>query len=254
MSVPHPPFVWRIGDHLMVVGDTGSGKSTLLAKGILPMREYVVVFLTKTDADDTALWKSAGYHFIRHAKDIDDTRYSRFVLQPLKAEQAREGWRLIRKVERQGRWTVVFDEFWYAEKLGLRADIETLFTQARSNHVTVVVGQQRPVVTSRFAISQSTHVLTFVVEGRDADTLAESATPRLLPLISERWRVQSSHRAEAERTPMLAEYEFAYYHRKYRFLARGRAGTLGKLLVPPGRALQTSIAKSLDTAPAGGSV
>lgn len=254
MSTPAPPFAWRIGDHVTVVGDTGSGKSTFLAKGLLPMREYVVVFLTKFDKRDTELWQKAGYRIVRHAKDIDDARYSKFVLQPRLSEQAREGWRLCQKVYRQGRWTVVFDEFWLAEKLGLRDEIEMLLTQGRSNHLTVVVGQQRPVVTSRFAISQSTHVITFVVEGRDADTLGESATPRLMPLISERWRAQATHRAEAERTPMLREYEFAYYHRKYRFLARGYVRTLSGILVPPGRASQRSVSGSLDTVPAGGSV
>src|SRR5207247_4147175 len=100
--VSAPPFPWEIGDHCAVIGDTGSGKSYFLANGLLAMREYVVVFLTKTDPRDTALWKAAGYKFIRHAKDIDDARYSRYVLQPHKHEQAREGWRLIQKVQRQG--------------------------------------------------------------------------------------------------------------------------------------------------------
>lgn len=242
-----PPFPWKIGDHVTVIGDTGSGKSYLLANGLLPMREYVVVFLTKFDPRDSELWKRAGYRFVRKAADIDDQRYSRFVLQPRLHEQAREGWRLAKKVYRQGRWTVVFDEFWLAERLGLRDEIETLLTQGRSNQLTVVVGQQRPVVTSRFAISQSTHVFTFVVEGRDADTLGESATPRLLPLISERWRSQASHRAEAESTPMLREHEFAYYHRKHRTVARGTVQTLPGILIPPGRDLAKSRRESLDT-------
>lgn len=245
-----PPFPWKIGDHIAVIGDTGSGKSYLLANGLLRLREYVVVFLTKSDPRDTALWKAAGYRFVRHAKDIDDARYSRFVLQPRYHEQAREGWRLAEKVYRQGRWTIVWDEYFLAERLGLGEQIEKLLTQGRSNSISTVVGMQRPVAISRFAISQATHVFTFVVEGRDADTLGEAASPRLLPLISERWRSQASHRAEAERIPMLREHEFAYYHRKHRVVARGTVRTLSGVLVSPARELAKSRQKSLDTLPA----
>lgn len=245
-----PPFPWKIGDHVAVIGDTGSGKSYLLANGLLRMREYVVVFLTKTDPRDTALWKKAGYKFVRHAKDIDDARYSRFVVQPRYHEQAREGWRLAEKVYRQGRWTIVFDEYYLAERIGLKEQVEKLLTQGRSNQITVVVGMQRPVAISRFVISQCTHVLTFVVEGRDADTLGEAATPRLLPLISERYRAMPSHRIETAANPMLREHEFAYYNRKHRALARGYVQSLPAILYPPGRDLAKSRQESLDTATA----
>lgn len=239
MSSVALPFPWKIGDHVMVIGDTGSGKSYLMANGLLRMREYVVVFLTKKDDRDTELWKRAGYRFIRKAKDIDDTRYSRFVLQPRYHEQAKEGWNLFEKVYRQGRWTIVVDEFLLAERLGLKEQIERAHTQGRSDQITVVVGQQRPVGTSRFAISQSTHVFSFVVEGRDAGTLAEAATPRFLPLVSESWRAR--HPRDAALIPMLREHEFAYYHRKHRVIARGTQRSLSGLLVPAGKSRQESL-------------
>lgn len=242
------PVPWKIGDHVMVIGDTGSGKSYLLANGLLRLREYVVVFLTKKDERDTELWKRAGYRFIRKARDIDDERYSRFVLQPRYHEQAREGWNLMEKVYRQGRWTIVVDEFMLAEKLGLRDQMDRLHTQGRSDGITFVVGQQRPVGTSRQAISQSTHVFSFLVEGRDAVTLGEAATPRFLPLVSEQWRMR--HPRDIAGIPMLREHEFAYYHRKHRLLARGYQRTLSGLLVRPGDLVSKSRQESLDTAPA----
>lgn len=244
-----PPFPWKLGDHVTVIGDTGSGKSYLLANGLLPMREYVVVFLTKRDDRDTDLWRKAGYKIVRRAKDIDDGRYSRFVLQPRYHEQAREGWALCEKVYRQGRWTVVFDEYFLAERIGLKEQIERLLTQGRSDQITVVLGQQRPVMTSRFAITQSTHIFTFIVEGRDAEHLAAAATPRLMPLVSEAWRMRSGNRTEASRVPMLHRHEFAYYNRKDRILMRGYARTISGVLIPPGNVAK-SRQLSLDNAPA----
>ena len=150
-------------------------------------------------------------------------------------------------MQRQGRWTIVIDEFWLATRLGLGDDIDELLTQGRSAKITTVVGMQRPVAISRFAISQATHVVSFIVEGRDVKTLAEAATPRFLPLISEQWRDMATHRAEAARTPMLRKHEFAYYNRPDRFMARGTAQSLAAILRAPGRNLAKSRQKPLDT-------
>jgi hypothetical protein len=239
MSDPNsPPFAWNVGEHVSIIGDTGTGKSYVLARGLLPLREYVVVFLTKRDERDTKLWKDAGYHFIREAKGIDDTRYSRFVLQPKYEKQAIEGYRLLERVYRQGRWTVVIDEFLLAERLGLREQIERLFTQGRSDKVSVVVGQQRPVVTSRFAISQSTHIISFRVDGRDAKTLSDATTTRILPYLDEKHSTRE--------IPAVEGHDFAYMHRARRYVGRGNARAFGALLVRPGD-LAKSRQKGLDT-------
>lgn len=226
MASDTPPFRWGIGEHVCVIGDTGTGKTYLLANALLRMRRYVIVFVTKSDPDDTAKWKAAGYHFIRKAKDMDDARYTRFVLQPRYSQQAVEGWRMLEKVYRQGRWTVVIDEFFLATRLGLQEQIERLHTQGRSDGITVVVGQQRPVQTSRFAISQSTHVLSFRVDGRDAKTIADATTTRLLPFLDEK-------HATAE-TPVLAGHDFAYVNRARRYVGRGNARALAALILPAG--------------------
>lgn len=246
-----PPFAWRVGDHMTVIGDTGSGKTYLLAKSVLPLREYVVVFVTKEDKRDTKLWTDAGYKIIRDAKGIDDNRYSRFVLQPAYAKQALEGWRLFERVYRQGRWTIVVDEFLLAERIGLREQIERLLTQGRSDGITVVVGQQRPVITSRFALSQSTHVISFRIDGDDAKTLGERTTSRILPYVNENYN-RSKTRNE-ENVPLLGDHEFVYYHRAARYLGTGKAQSLPRLLVRVGD-LQKSSPKPLDNAVSASSV
>lgn len=238
MASDTPPFAWNVGEHVSIIGDTGTGKSFVLANGLLPLREFVVVFLTKRDERDTALWKRAGYHFIKEAKQIDDTRYSRFVLQPAYAKQAIEGWRLLERVYRQGGWTVVIDEFLLAERLGLREQVERLHTQGRSDKITVVVGQQRPVITSRFAISQSTHIISFRVDGRDAKTISDATTTRVLPFLDEKY--------ETKDTPVLQGHDFVYIHRAKRFVGRGNARSFSALLVRPGD-LAKSRQKPLDT-------
>lgn len=208
------PFPWNPGEHVAVIGDTGTGKTYLLAKGVLRLRRYVVVYKTKPDKDDASKW--AGFHRIRTAARMDDERYTRFLLEPKYERQAVEGYHLLERVWRQGGWTVVIDEGWYAEKIGLRPYIERLLTQGRSQDISVVYGQQRPVETSRFVISQCSHLFCFRVEGRDAKTVAESTTPRILPVIDG-----------------LSGHEFAYYHRPTRTVATGSQRTLSRILRPP---------------------
>lgn len=208
------PFVWYPGEHVAAIGDTGTGKTYLLAKGVLRLRRYVVVFKTKPDKDDKSKWE--GFHRIRQAKQMDDERYTRFLLDPKYERQAVEGYYLLDRVWRQGGWTVVIDEGWYAEKIGLRPYIERLLTQGRSQDISVVYGQQRPVETSRFVISQCSHLFCFRVEGRDAKTVAESTTPRILPVIDG-----------------LSGHDFAYYHRPSRTVGKGNAASLGRLLRSP---------------------
>jgi hypothetical protein len=178
------------------------------------MRRYVVVFKTKPDPDDASKW--TGFHRIRKASGIQNERHERFLLEPIYREQAIEGWRVMERVYQQGGWTIVIDEGWMAEQLGLRPQIEKLLTQGRSKGISVVYGQQRPVTTSRFVISQCTHLFCFRVEGRDAKTVAESTSPRMLPALES-----------------LTGHDFAYYNRAARVVATGNTSHLGGLIAQP---------------------
>lgn len=214
MTHPEPPFPWNPGEHVSVIGDTGTGKTYLIARGLLRLRRYVVVFKTKPDSDDDTKWE--GFRHITKASQIADERYTRFVLTPKYNMQAVEGARMLERVWRQGGWTVVIDEGWYAEQLGLKPYIERLLTQGRSTGISVVYGQQRPVTTSRFVISQCSHLFCFRVEGRDAKTVAESTTPRILDSIEG-----------------LTGYQFAYYHRPTRTVDTADTRTLASVIRPP---------------------
>lgn len=142
----------------------------------------------------------------------------KIVLAPAYARQQEEIALALERVWTQGGWTVYVDELFYVTSmLGLAKFIERLLTQGRSKGISVIVGMQRPVHVTRFAISEATHVLTFFLEGRDTKTMAEAASPTI-----------------AELGPTLRRHEFAWYYRPERassnardYLWRGFAQDLG---------------------------
>lgn len=204
---------WQQGEHLSIIGDTGSGK-TYLESHLLSVesgyRDYVIVLKSKADPDDRENWR--GYKFIRSASDIG--LGDRYFLHPAPDNQRSEFATVLRMAYLQGGWTVVIDELYFAEhELRLGQAVNTLLTQGRSLGVTVVVGMQRPVLVSRFALSQCTHTFCFSQEGRDAKTVAEATTPRLAATVES-----------------LKRYQFAYYNRRTRELIVSDAKRLDRLL------------------------
>jgi hypothetical protein len=232
--VSAPPFPWLPGEHVTVVGDTGTGKTYMMVNALLPMRRYVVVLKTKADDDDERKWR--GYYRTETHKALDNPRHERILLYPRYEHRAVEGWHMLNKAMRQGEWTVVIDELWACERLGLGEPIEYLLTQGRSQGITMVLGQQRPVTTSRFAISQTKHFFSFRVEGRDAKTIAEATTPRVLPYISEEYAARTR-----DDTHLLRKYQFVYYNREQRYVTAGTSARLGAILRLPGRTTPEAI-------------
>lgn len=220
---------WLPGEHVTVIGDTGTGKSYLVSK-LVRMRRYVVVYKTKPDPDDATKWR--GFHRARRAQAMTDPRNDRILLTPEYRHQPREGWQAMEYAWQQGQWTFVIDELLYAERMGLRNSIERLLTQGRSKKISTIVGMQRPAWTTRFAISQSTHLFTFRLEGRDIKTVADATTPRLVPLIAS-----------------LNGFDFAYFNRRERTVSIGNARRLGAIFPA-----ETSVVQALDNRMPTGSV
>lgn len=202
------PTKWQVGEHVAVVGDTGTGKTYLISK-LVELRQYVVIFRTK--ADDI---KFPGFRKARTVRALESLYDTRILLQPEHGQQMRQGYELFTRVFQQGGWTVVIDEEWYVEaRLHLTEYVETLLTQGRSGHVSVVVGMQRPARISRFVISQCTHLFSFRVEGRDLQTMKEATTPRIVEPIN-----------------TIEGHDFVYYHRGRRIVAKGNARNLGAVI------------------------
>lgn len=201
------PFFWKQGEHVCVIGDTGTGKTFLISR-LVRLRNNVVIFRTKPDDI-----RFPGFYRAKKADVLEDYRHEKILLEPKYEDQGIVGFDLLNKVWLHGSWTIVVDEHWYTEKLGLKRPLERLLTQGRSKNITVVVGMQRPVDVSRFTIAESTHVFSFRLDGRDAKTLGMATTQSL-----------------EEPVQKLNGYDFIYFNRKRRILAKGEAKQIGKIL------------------------
>jgi hypothetical protein len=207
------PISWQLGEHVAIVGDTGTGKTYLTAK-LVEARRYVVMLALK---DDPVLKMFHGFTKAQRADKMEDVKLERILLKPRYERQAFEAADALERVWRHGNWTVVIDELWYAERLGLSPWIERLLTQGRSKNISVIAGMQRPAFVSRFAISQCTHLFSFRLDRRDAKTIRDATTEQLLPAVDS-----------------LQGKDFAYYHRARRLVTTGNANTLDELIrIPP---------------------
>jgi hypothetical protein len=101
----------------------------------------------------------------------------------------------------------LIDETHYVDtELKLRPLINRLLTQGRSpGYISMICGMQRPTGTTRFAIGESTHVISFGLEGRDAKILEQASSPALGKVVTD-----------------LGVHELAWYAVPYRKIWRGK--------------------------------
>lgn len=152
------------------------------------MRRYAVVLRTKPD--DVRYERCRT---IRSAAGMDDPRHDRLILDPPYERQQVECAFALERAWRQGGWTVYVDELYYcSQMLRLGRFIDRLLTQGRSKGVSVLVGMQRPVQISRFALSQASHVLALRQEPRDAKTIGEATSREMESTIGTLGRYQAA--------------------------------------------------------------
>lgn len=179
------PFEWAQGEHMCIVGDTGSGKTTLVfglngKPGLLDYRRAAVALRSK---GDDAKWMGSKRVFTA-LPTMQDPKMLKIELFPRRGSEAREFKIAMELAYKQKNTALYLDELYHADKLlKLRPTIDDMLTRGRSLGLTVITGLQRPVGSTRFALSQSKHVISFSQEGRDAKTISEATTPRMVEVL-----------------------------------------------------------------------
>ncbi len=185
------PVAWNPGQHLAVIGQTGQGKSTVI-EWLLKQRQYVLILKSKPDDIEYE-----GTKLVKEAASLKSQRQWRWVLEPTYSKQATEFEKAYELVWREGGWTVDIDELYYHnDMLKIKEPINRLLTQGRSKGISVVCGMQRPSGVTRFAVGESTHVLSFQLEGRDASIFRDATS-----------------RSAADAVTGLQRHEFVWYRR-----------------------------------------
>jgi hypothetical protein len=164
------------------------------------LRQYLVVLRSKRDPIRYPVQK-----ITKTAHLMDHTAFQSLEIAPPLRKQPLEFWSVLEKAYKHGGWTVYVDELLYLDRLGLRMHLENLLTQGRSKGISVWMGVQRPAQITRFALSESTHVLSFMLEGRDAKTVGDATSPRMEDAVEQ-----------------LGRFEFAWYDRISREIWTGK--------------------------------
>lgn len=210
-------FQWSAGEYVTIYGPKGYGKTTVLLE-LAKRRKYVVILANKvrdrtletfikannfTEIDSwpkrpvnkykIVLWpRFEGKHSFQEQHDIFDA--------------AINGTRKEPGIFRQGGWTVAFDEMLYLtgrDGIGLDQEVRMMYTQGRSNDLSIVGGSQRPFDVPKYMSNQADHFFYFQYSDRDELDRLAGVTGNLSKEVR-------------EIVPNLKKYEFMYINRETR--------------------------------------
>jgi len=186
---------WQPGQHATLLGPNGAGKSHV-ALTLGELCAHTVVIATKRRDPLVQELQARGYQLVPDMDDIPfaevhtengsrrvpvhrrvlvwanpqtKTASHRMVLQKTQIQQT------LNTAERQGNWCIVLDEtMWLYGNLGLAAELDSMWFQARSSQVSVVACAQRPVQVPRQMIAQASLLfLWHIGDKRDLESLRD---------------------------------------------------------------------------------
>jgi energy-coupling factor transporter ATP-binding protein EcfA2 len=174
-----PEFIGAIqqGEHIVTLGKTGLGKSTFsftVANGLWRERGASCCGFVTKKRDDTST--NQGWPIIHEWPPTYAVRKERRCLlwprytkaSTYAADRGPVFRDAIDEIMEEGDWVLYLDEASYlVQSMRLRTSIDELFTQARSNKITLIAGSQRPVWVSRGEVSQHTWIACFLIGDED---------------------------------------------------------------------------------------
>lgn len=162
---------WRLSEHIGVVAPTGAGKSWIV-RDLLLLKKHAVVIATKGKDDTLEKYvKEDGFSKIDH---WPPEWYQSHVLVWKKARlgetlpQRVLIHRVMDDIYERGGYVLYFDDLFFVSKtLGLKEQVQMLYTQVRSNGASLISSMQRPSWNPLEAVSQSTYILIGQIESED---------------------------------------------------------------------------------------
>ena len=160
---------WNQGEHLTALGPTGTGKTTFLVEAV-KKRSSVLFLATKKKDSTVNKLQRQGYRVVSDYREINVEVDTKIILKPpfpnnVDAIQLKRLHQAIFRdalmyVFRTGAWCVVADEIRYlTDTLKLKEEMELLWLQGRSLHITVACATQRPRAIPLEAYDQATHLI-----------------------------------------------------------------------------------------------
>lgn len=173
--------VWRPGQHLTIIGETGVGK-TWIAADVLQVRKYIIMFATKR-RDKTISQRYEGFRTLEKWRPQYNDKRILFWPKPRYLGdfelQRVQIWHVLNQAFEAGGWTLYFDDLFYVcNALKLGSAVQMLYTQTRSEGITLVACMQRPSARTvpREIFNQSTFLVMFRLnDDRDVETVAEES-------------------------------------------------------------------------------
>lgn len=206
---------WKQGEHVTVIGPTGSGKSVLVLE-IMKLRRYYVLLLTKGN-DSTAdrfiaqnelefisEWPPSGFDdkiaLWPKFKGVDSFATQSRVMRDAINGFRRKGRKIAGIYEEGGRAVLIDEVMYFSEELDLDKEMRMLWTQGRSNNISLVAGTQRPRTVPMVMLNQWTHLFCF-------QTADKYEIDRLASVGGNQSSIIKEH------VPQLEPHYFLYVHR-----------------------------------------
>jgi len=222
--IPYFKKAWKQGEHVSVIGATGSGKSYLSLQ-LIKTRSYYLLLLTKgndrtldtfinqNELEVIRQWPPSGFSdkvaLWPVFKGVDSFNVQSTVMRNA-INGYRKGTKKIDGIYVEGGWSVLIDEVMYfQDQLHLQNELMMLWTQGRSNNISLLASTQRPRDVPQLMLNQWSHLFVFQTSDKyEVDRLAAIGG-----------NISSIIKTEV---PKLEQHEFLYINRISQYAVRSK--------------------------------